>query len=131
MMPRSAWPAFLFLTLLATSAQGQSGRAIVYQVDDEGPARPSLVIEIRSEPTPPAPPAPLAPPANPFHEGNWVAMTYASYSEGVLSDVDRVRGVHAGIGYFFMDYVSFNVQLSAYTGERLSSSIPNDDIHGA
>lgn len=67
------------------------------------------------------------PEGSPFCEGSWVAMTYASGIFGNCDDNVHMYNGHVGVGYYFADNLSFNLQSSGYYGTKLSTvGAPNE-----
>lgn len=77
-----------------------------------------------------APPAPLGEagwrfawdnePANsPFKAGSWAAVAYMSGDFGIFADNAELWGAHYGIGYYYRDNVSFNVEVFGLYGSLL------------
>jgi hypothetical protein len=67
------------------------------------------------------------PQSSPFREGSWVAMTYGSGIFGNCDDNVHMYNAHLGVGYYFANNLSFNLQSSGYYGAKLSTvGTPNE-----
>jgi hypothetical protein len=65
---------------------------------------------------------------SPFRAGTIAAVGYLSASFGIAGETARIYGAHAGVGYYYQDNLSFNVEVIAHQGGRVEA---DSDVPGA
>lgn len=55
---------------------------------------------------------------SPFRQGSWVSMGYGAVVLGVFTEDVRMYSLYGGMGYYFSDNISLNVNLGAHFGDQ-------------